>query len=133
MHTPTCIKWGEGPGYQRAEHVRNILIPIWRYFCDKIFIQITYTICFLQRPHAWLHSFYTAPSHLRLPSTNKVVTKLKQLCNNLVMLLPPPRQMSDFIITLARMGGGYSTLFVCVSVCLLTPISCLNSFILKSK
>ena len=42
-----------------------------------------------------------------------------------------------YIITFAHVGGGYNTLHVCLSgclsVCLLTPISCLNSFILKSK
>ena len=39
------------------------------------------------------------------------------------------------LVTLARVGGGYSTLFVCVfvCVCVLTPNLCLNSFISKSK
>ena len=33
------------------------------------------------------------------------------------------------LITVAHVGGGYSTL----SICLLTPNLCLNSFFLKSK
>ena len=38
-------------------------------------------------------------------------------------------------ITLARVGGGYSTLFVfvCVCVCVLPQNCCLNSIITKSK
>ena len=34
---------------------------------------------------------------------------------------------------LARVGGGYSSLFVCVCVCVLPQNWCLNSIISKSK
>ena len=38
-----------------------------------------------------------------------------------------------WIITLARVGGGYSSQFVCVCVCVLPQNWCLNSIISKSK